>query len=120
MSEKTEPGQVEWSPIVWSRLVKERDFHKCVTCGGQDELVAVMTLPEPAGGKRTLENGVTLCASCYASGGEIRFEEKKIRMNIEMGRSLYLSFKEMSRMDGKNISDKVRELVVEYLERRGR
>lgn len=115
----SEPAKVEieYQPVVWSRLVKERDFGKCVVCGREDELVACMVLSESQGGKRTLENGVTLCVECSTSGKAVLFSPSTTRLNLEVDRSLYLSFREKCRDDGVSISAAVRALIVEYLER---
>lgn len=107
--------QIECQPLQWSRLVKERDFHRCVVCGRQDELVACRANHDVG---LTLENGVTLCAECMTNGGEVRYSSQSTRLNLEVDRSLYLLFREKCRSRKASISAVVRSLMVEFLERR--
>lgn len=49
----------------WAQLVKERDGWTCQQCGSMENLHAHHIKPRALGGKNTLANGKTLCASCH-------------------------------------------------------
>lgn len=115
---------LELDALTWSRLVKERDFHRCVMCGGQAELVAKHVIPPERGGKNTLSNGVTLCAEHLHNGlgAEVLGHRKPStsRLNLEIDRTLYLEFRELCKSQGGTVSEKVRTLIGNYLrEERG-
>jgi len=115
---------LELDSLSWSRLVKERDFGRCVMCGEQEELMARHVIPLERGGRNTLANGVTLCAEHYlhGMGPEIMGHRKPCttRLNLEIDRTLYLEFRELCKLSGGTVSEKVRTLIGNHLrEERG-
>lgn len=59
----------EKSPVIEGirQAVLSRDNHKCIECGGTDELNVHHVLPEKYGGKYTPENLITLCRTCHST-----------------------------------------------------
>lgn len=115
---------LELDAVTWSRLVKERDFHRCVMCGSQDELMAKHVIPPERGGRNTLSNGVTLCAEHYHHDLEQDVlnhrKSSTARLNLEIDRTVYLEFRELCKLRGGTVSEKVRTLIGNYLrEERG-
>lgn len=110
---------IEYDPITWSRLVKERDFHQCLLCGSRDELQA-----KRVGEGYTLDSGVTLCAKCADAATcddleAVARDTGTTRLNLDMNRSLYLDFREACRVQGVSVSEAVRRLIIESMRRKG-
>lgn len=110
---------LELDVVTWSRVVKERDFNRCVMCGSQMEIMAKHVISLDRGGVNTLANGVTLCAEHYHNGlGRDLLEHRKpcyTRLNLQVDRTLYLEFRETCKLEGKTVSEKVRSLIGQYL-----
>jgi hypothetical protein len=55
----------------WSKLVKDRDHHRCIMCGKMDKLNSHHILPKKIYPwlSLLLECGVTLCAGCHKFRG---------------------------------------------------
>ena len=56
--------------ILWSKLVKEIDGHKCVYCGAKANLNShhIFTKKRHANMRWMLDNGITLCPKCHIFG----------------------------------------------------
>ena len=57
-------GKPEDEPDRWRNEVWQRSRGKCVNCGSEDKLRIRMIVPDAAGGKKVVENGVLLCRPC--------------------------------------------------------
>jgi len=55
------PPPVEKS---WEKQVREQYRDRCAGCGSADKLKPRLIVPEEAGGRQTVANGVLLCRSC--------------------------------------------------------
>lgn len=63
------------------RTILDRDNHRCVQCGTQDNLEIDHILAICNGGKRSVDNGQTLCASCHNAKTVIDKETARSRLN---------------------------------------
>lgn len=55
----------------WEQQVREHYRDRCAGCGSTDRLKAKLIVPEEAGGKKLVTNGVLLCRSCEMAAESI-------------------------------------------------
>jgi len=60
--------------------ILERDDHRCVSCGIEEDLQVHHIIPRDSGGENSKENLATLCADChfYAHGGGRRTDDGRV------------------------------------------
>lgn len=79
---------------IWRGLVWEAHRGLCAGCGGPENVVVLMIVPEEAGGKLALENGTTICRVCQVAAKAVeRASESgssnRRPINIWVGKELY-------------------------------
>lgn len=58
-------GDARWNVRrAWEKSVLEAGHDQCGNCGGEDRVRVRMVVPEEAGGKLVLGNGIVLCRAC--------------------------------------------------------
>lgn len=65
----TRNGSRPWIPYALRRAVYERDGHRCVGCGNEDQLSLDHITPWSMGGQDTLDNLRTYCLPCNWARG---------------------------------------------------
>ena len=76
----------------------KRDGHKCVYCGGHDNLTMDHVVPRADGGKTNWSNLVTACQKCNSTKGNMSLEEIGYELPYKPYRPNFLMF--VSRFSG--------------------
>ena len=56
---------------MWRDAIKERDGHRCVYCGSNENLTIDHVRPRSMGGGTTADNCVTACRTCNQAKGSM-------------------------------------------------
>lgn len=74
----TEPAKKRHRPAKTTatrQQVYERDGHRCVACGSEEDLTLDHRIPKCRGGTNALENLQTMCSPCNQSKGDMMPDE---------------------------------------------
>jgi hypothetical protein len=104
----------------WRREVLAANRNRCSNCGGVDRLAVLMVVPEDAGGKFLLSNGVVLCRTCEMAADTVRGrkpEESRRPLNFWVSRKLYDSIQlHLTKQEGFNsMGGLVRYLISKFV-----